>query len=157
MRPQRCSIARRGRIASAHYSMAVMLFLLCSALLAQTPVSPLSAVHFRVPKKWKAVNDTLFVLRNEPKEIAYWTRALKGGHMPWRSNPGMVATACCVEFGICAEQRLDSLSLQMVKDPAAGRFSITVDSTTYVVHTLKTTYAVVANRLEISRRPGAVR
>ena len=84
-------------------ALPIILIITCFGTLpcsAQDTTSNSVAVHFKVPKDWKRLNDSTFVLKDFGKEFNEWSQYLADGHMPWRLGPKNVAVACLWDFGI---------------------------------------------------------
>jgi hypothetical protein len=57
-------------------------------------------IKFQVPKDWKMVDRTTYILQDLNKTLSYWEKELSSGSQPWRLEPVNVAAACLWDFGI---------------------------------------------------------
>ena len=119
-------------------ALAIILTTLCFPSVpswAQIADSSTVQVHFQVPRDWKKVNDSTFVLRDYDKQFNLWSLALSEGHMPWRLAPENVAVTCLWSFGIkdTAHTPVWEFASELKEVRKDKVYSLTFDSHNYVV------------------------
>jgi hypothetical protein len=109
-------------------------------------------VNFKIPKDWERVTDSLFVIRNYNKLLTYWSRSLAAGHMPWRGDPKNIAVTCLWDFGITNHTPVFEFASRLKEIKNAELYSLTVDSTTFIIHIRTKKNIPIAYELEIKNR-----
>ena len=101
------------------YSLvSTLIILFASYAYCQETTLPDIQVKFQVPKDWKEINNTTYVLKDFDKTLSYWEKELSSGHQPWRLEPANVAAACLWDFGINDGSTIDDFAdrLKMLED-----------------------------------------
>ncbi|MGA3287022.1 MAG: hypothetical protein ABSD46_06330 [Bacteroidota bacterium] len=91
-------------------------------------------VDFKVPKGWKKLNDTIYVIKNYTKELNEWVSYLAQGHMPWRYDPKNIAVTCLWSFGITNHTPVFEFADYLEEIKKDEIYSLTVDSTDYIIY-----------------------
>jgi hypothetical protein len=107
-------------------------------------------VLFKVPKEWKKVNDSVYVIRDFNKTLHFWTLYLADGHQPWRYDPRNVAGACLASFGIKDDSEVEEFSLRLKEIKPQEIYSLSVDNKKFTVYVKKKKNLPIAHRLEIA-------
>jgi hypothetical protein len=127
-----------------------LLIILASLIIySQNTISPDIQVNFKVPKDWKKLNDTLFIIRNFNKELNYWETNLGQGHMPWRFDPTSIAVTCLWKFGITDSTPVFIFANRLTEIKRDEIYSLTVDSTNYFIYVRTRRKIPVAYKLKI--------
>jgi hypothetical protein len=116
-----------------------------------TTSSPIR-VEFTVPKDWKRVNDSLFVIKDYQKQLTYWSSALEAGHMPWRNDPRNVAVTCLWDFGIKDGTPVFEFAKQLVEVRKNRIYYLTAGAMSYVIYIRIEKRTPIACKLEIKHR-----
>ncbi len=91
-------------------------------------------IDFKVPKGWKKLNDSVYVIKNYTKELNEWVSYLSQVHMPWRYNPKNIAVTCLWSFGITNHKPVFEFSDYLDEIKKDEIYSLTVDSTDYIIY-----------------------
>ncbi len=90
-------------------------------------------VNFLIPKDWKEIDSTTYVLRNFDSTLNYYKELLNAGHQPWRLDPGNTAAACLWEFGIKFQGTVSDFASHLNVIEIGKIYSFKVDKKTYTV------------------------
>jgi hypothetical protein len=112
-------------------------------------------VDFTIPRGWKKVNDTLFVLSDFNKEFKAIAPSLARGHQPWRGSPRLAAAASFLEFGV--SYKFSDVFLfggRLVEIKPQEIFSVNIEGVMYRIHVRLKQRVPIPDRLEIKTGGG---
>jgi hypothetical protein len=106
-------------------------------------------VVFQVPKEWKKVSDSLYVIRDLNKAVNFWSLYLADGRQPWRFEPRNAAGACLAAFGIKDDSPVNEFSTRLTEINRREVYSLSVDNKKYVVYVKVKKNIPIAYKMEI--------
>jgi hypothetical protein len=132
--------------------IATFVILFLSYAFCQDTTSSAIQVKFKVPKDWKMMNSTTYVLKDFDKTLNYWEKELSSGHQPWRLEPSNVAAACLWDFGVKDESSVvDDFASRLTIIEAGKVYSLKTDQQTFVVYIKTEKKTPIAYKLEIKK------
>jgi uncharacterized protein YecT (DUF1311 family) len=108
-------------------------------------------VDFHIPKGWKEINDTTFILKNFIENFDYWNKFLSSGHQPWRYDAKNCAAVCLQEFGIKYPSDISNFAKQINEIKTGRVYSYKVNKQSYIVYIRKKDKIPIAHRLDIRK------
>jgi hypothetical protein len=124
-------------------------FLLYQNTYCQDSTSKVVQVDFHIPKDWKEIDSTTYVLKDFNKALNYWREAFSSGHQPWRLDPGNTAAACLWEFGIKYPGIVDDFASHLKVIETGKIYSFGVNQKNYMVFVRTKDKIPIAFKLEI--------
>ena len=116
---------------------------------SQDTTSTKIQVDFHVPKEWKKIDSTTYVLKNFDSTLNLYSKSLSDGHQPWRFDPGSTASACLWEFGIKFQGTVSDFASHLNVIEIGKIYSFKVDKKIYTVFIKTKDKVPIAYKLEI--------
>jgi hypothetical protein len=108
-------------------------------------------INFNVPREWKKVNDSIYVLTNYKKKLNFESSYLAQGHMQWRLDPKNIAVTCLWDFGITDSTTVFNFAKRLTEVKENKIYSLRIDSTRYIIYVRTKKHTPLAYRLEVKR------
>lgn len=109
---------------------------------------------FKLPKDWKKVNDSLYVLKSYDKAFRFWSSFLSKGHQPWRYDPKNAAAQCLWDFGITDDTPVYKFAEHLKEIKRNKTYQLDTDSFMYIIHITTRNNIPVADRFVVRTIPG---
>jgi hypothetical protein len=108
-------------------------------------------IKFEVPKDWKMVDSTTYILQDFNKTFNFSKKELLSGRQPWRLQPANVAAACLWDFGISDGSIIDDFADRLAIIEDGKIYSLKTDQQTFTVHIKTEDKTPIAYKFEIKK------
>ncbi|MFZ1977088.1 MAG: hypothetical protein WAV76_03960 [Bacteroidota bacterium] len=134
-------------------STLILFLIIFSLAYCQDKTSSNIDVDFKIPKGWKKISDSVYILKNYAKELNEWAPYLAQGHMPWRYSPKNIVVTCLWSFGITDGTPVDVFAARLNEVKSKEIYSLIVDSTNYIVYIRTKKNVPIAYKFKIRNNP----